>query len=222
MTQRSQSLSERIADGIVQLIEDEQVPVGHALASSRELAKRFDVTTPTIREALRRLESTGVVELKHGSGTYVADGLNRRLVANQHALNRTGSVLELIDARLLLEPQVAAAAATNRTEDDLAALVAATDNALAAPGTIPASGHFHVALAAATGNRLVADMLNALLHVRSAEQKRLREHYDNRDLDRSEHVEITDAIRDRDAEAATRLVTEHLQSIRRAAAEGEQ
>lgn len=222
MTQWSQSLSERIADGIVQLIEDEQVPVGQALASSRELAKRFDVTTPTIREALRRLESTGVVELKHGSGTYVADGLNRRLVANQHALIRTGSVLELIDARLMLEPQVAAAAATNRTEDDLAALTAATDNALTAPGTIPASGHFHVALASATGNRLVADMLNALLHVRSAEQKRLRQHYDNRDLDHSEHLEITRAIRDRDADEATRLVTEHLQSIRRAAAEGEQ
>ena len=53
---------------------------GEALASSRDLAKRFDLTTPTVREALRRLEATGIVEFRHGSGTYVGVGIDRRVL----------------------------------------------------------------------------------------------------------------------------------------------
>jgi DNA-binding FadR family transcriptional regulator len=45
--------------GVVEIVRDEQLAPGEALASSRDLAKRFDVTTPTVREALRRLEATG-------------------------------------------------------------------------------------------------------------------------------------------------------------------
>ncbi|HEY9395440.1 MAG TPA: GntR family transcriptional regulator, partial [Nocardioides sp.] len=52
MTSNTSSLSERIADGIVAMIEAAGLEPGDALASSRELAKRFEVTTPTIREAL--------------------------------------------------------------------------------------------------------------------------------------------------------------------------
>ncbi|MFC7650005.1 winged helix-turn-helix domain-containing protein [Streptosporangium lutulentum] len=70
-------MSERLADDIVEIIRSERLGPGDVLASSRELARRFDVTTPTVREALRRLEATGVVEFRHGSGTYVGPGIDR-------------------------------------------------------------------------------------------------------------------------------------------------
>ena len=84
MTPVEASLSERLADNIVEIIRSERLGRGDALASSRELARRFGVTTPTVREALRRLEATGVVEFRHGSGTYVGPGIGRRLMANPH------------------------------------------------------------------------------------------------------------------------------------------
>ncbi len=86
MTSAEASLSERLADGIVEIIRTERLGPGDALASSRELAQRFEVTTPTVREALRRLEATGIVEFRHGSGTYVGAGIERRLLANPHRL----------------------------------------------------------------------------------------------------------------------------------------
>ncbi|MFC7623922.1 FadR/GntR family transcriptional regulator [Microlunatus sp. GCM10028923] len=210
------SLSEQIADGIVALIREDGLRPGDLFRSSRELAKHFEVTTPTIREALRRLEATDVVEFRHGSGTYVGRGLTRRLLANPHA-DRAGlaAVLELVDARILIEPELAAAAARSRTEADLDALRTAASNAL-----VPQRGderpalHFHVALAAATGIPLVRETVEALLQVREREQIEIRHRYDDRERDHTEHVRIMEAVQDRDPDAAARLTREHLTAIR--------
>lgn len=212
------SLSERLADSIVEIIRDEQLAPGEALASSRDLAKRFDVTTPTVREALRRLEATGIVEFRHGSGTYVGAGIDRRVLANPHrpTIDRE-SVLELVDARLVLEPPIAAAAARVRAPEAMSRLEAAVTNALHPPaGDTRPAVHFHVALAAASGNRLLEESMEALLHVRVREQLEIRHRYDDRERDHTEHAHILTAIRDGDPSAAETLTRKHLESIRRA------
>lgn len=210
------SLSERLADGIVDLIRAEGLGPGDVLHSSRDLAKRFDVTTPTLREALRRLEATDVIRFRHGSGTYVGEGYARRLLSNPYsqAVDRE-SVLELVDARLVLEPGIAAAAAEHRTATDLALLEAATANALEPQvGDERPAVHFHVALAAAGGNRLVREAVEALLHLRVHDQVAIRHRYDDRERDHAEHLQIVEAVRDGDAAAARRLTHEHLLAIR--------
>jgi len=215
---RESSLSERLADSIVAIIRDERLVPGQALASSRDLAKRFDVTTPTVREALRRLEATGIVEFRHGSGTYVGAGVTRRVLANPHRprIDRN-SVLELIEARLVLEPAIAAAAARARDEEALTRLESAAANALLPPdGDSRPAVHFHVALAAATGNGLLEESLEALLHVRVREQIEIRHRYDDRKRDHAEHVRIYTAVADGDVAAAERLTRDHLESIRAA------
>lgn len=212
------SLSERLADGIVAIIRDQNLLPGEALASSRDLAKRFDVTTPTVREALRRLEAIGTVEFRHGSGTYVGIGVDRRVLANPHRPAPTReSVLELVDARLVLEPAIAAAAARTREPQALSRLESAAANALRPPvdDTRPAV-HFHVALAAASGNKLLEESLEALLHTRVREQLEIRHRYDDRERDHAEHVWITAAVRDGDAATAENLTRTHLESIRSA------
>ena len=210
------SLTVRIADAVVEMIRADDLQPGDALASSRELAKRFEVTTPTVREALRRLEATDVIRFRHGSGTYVGDGAGRRLLFNPHG-RRGGaeSVLELVEARLMIEPQVAAAAARSRTDEALAALEAAAANALEPQrGDERPALHFHVGIAAATGNHLVRETVEALLHVRAMDQVEIRHRYDDRERDHAEHRQILTAIRDRDADAAAALTTAHLQTIR--------
>ncbi|GAA2815426.1 FadR/GntR family transcriptional regulator [Crossiella cryophila] len=220
MSRREQTLSERLADDIVEIIRSERLAPGEALASSRDLARRLDVTTPTVREALRRLEATGVVELRHGSGTYVGPGLDRRLLANPHRPPVTrDSVLELVDARLVLEPAIAAEAARARVPEALAALESAADNALHPPvSDVRPALTFHVALAAVTGNGLLREMVEALLHMRSREQIEIRHRYHDRDRDHAEHREIVAAVRDGEADLAEQLVRVHLLSIRAAVA----
>lgn len=212
------SLSERLADSIVEIIRTEQLSPGAALESSRDLARRFDVTTPTVREALRRLEATGIVEFRHGSGTYVGAGIDRRLLANPHrpAIDRE-SVLELVDARLVLEPAIAAAAARTRVTDALQRLELAAANALQPQdGDSRPAVHFHVALAATSGNGLLEETVEALLHVRVREQIEIRHRYDDRARDHTEHLAIYEAVRDGDETAAEQLTRVHLQSIRKA------
>jgi GntR family transcriptional repressor for pyruvate dehydrogenase complex len=216
MPRAERTLSERLSDDIVEIIHAEQLAPGDALASSRDLARRLDVTTPTLREALRRLEATDVVQFRHGSGTYVGPGIHRRLLANPH-LRRIDreSVLELVEARLVLEPAIAAAAARARTEVGLQQLEAAVTNALQPPvRDVRPTVHFHVALATASGNALLREAVEALLHVRVLDQIEIRHRYDDRERDHAEHLQILDAVRSGDEAAAQRLTCEHLTSIR--------
>jgi GntR family transcriptional regulator, transcriptional repressor for pyruvate dehydrogenase complex len=218
MSSGEQSLSARLADDIVDIIRSQHLGPGDALASSRELARRFDVTTPTVREALRRLEATQVVEFRHGSGTYVGPGIERRVLANPH-LPRSSrrSVLELVDARLVVEPAIAAAAARDRRPDALERLHTASANALHPPHeAYRQATHFHVALAAASGNPLLQETVEALLDVRAREQVEIRHRYNDRERDHAEHIEIYEAVRDQDAEAAETLTRRHLAAIRTA------
>ena len=218
MSRNEQTLSERLADDIVSIIREDRLAPGDLLASSRELARRFSVTTPTVREALRRLEATGVVEFRHGSGTYVGPGVDRRLIANPHRPSiDQESVVELVDARLVLEPAIAEAAARTRDPDGLRQLEAAVTNALHPPsGDVRPAVHFHVALAATTGNDLLRETVEALLHMRVREQIEIRHRYDDRARDHAEHVRILEAVRAGEAELAHRLTADHLASIRSA------
>jgi GntR family transcriptional repressor for pyruvate dehydrogenase complex len=211
------SLSDRLTESILEIIRAGGLGPGDAIPSARELAKRFAITTPTVREALRKLEATGAVEFRHGSGTYVGPTINNVVLANPHRPPITKeSVLQLIDARLVIEPAVAAQSATARQAENLERLEAAVTNALIPPGGPAFALNFHVELAAASGNPLVQEVLASLLKVRLREQQQIRTLYDNRERDHEEHQAILDAIRSQDARAAEELTREHLDNIRKA------
>jgi DNA-binding FadR family transcriptional regulator len=209
------SLSDRLTEAILGIIRDRKLGPGDAIPSARELAKRFEITTPTIREALRKLEATGAVEFRHGSGTYVGPTINNVVLANPHRPPITKeSVLQLIGARLMLEPAVARAAAV--AEQPLDRLEAAVTNALTPPGGPAFALNFHVELAAASGNPVVEELIGSLLKVRVREQQQIRQLYDNRNRDYEEHRAIFEAVRTGDAVAAEQLTREHLDHIQQA------
>lgn len=209
------SLSDRLTEAILGIIRDAELGPGDAIPSARELAKRFELTTPTIREALRKLEATGAVEFRHGSGTYVGPTINNVVLANPHRPPITkDSVLQLIGARLLIEPAVAAQAAS--ATQGLERLEAAVTNALTPPGGPAFALNFHVELAAASGNPVVEELIASLLKVRVREQQQIRQLYDNRKRDYEEHRGIFEAVKAGDSAAAERLTREHLDHIRQA------
>ncbi|WP_238152480.1 FadR/GntR family transcriptional regulator [Kribbella speibonae] len=211
------SLSDRLTESILGIIRDGGLRPGDAIPSARELAKRFAITTPTVREALRKLEATGAVEFRHGSGTYVGPTINNVVLANPHRPPITkDSVLQLISARLVIEPAVAAQSALARGAENLERLEAAVTNALVPPGGPAFALNFHVELAAASGNPLLQEVLASLLKVRVREQQQIRALYDNRGRDHEEHQAIVEAVRAQDAVRAEELTRAHLDNIRQA------
>ena len=216
MTQGRASFSEQLADDIVELIRSESLGPGDVLESSRDLAKRFAVTTPTVREALRRLEATGVVELRHGSGTYIGPGLERSVLANPHRPHITrASVIELVEARLVIEPASRRSPRAPATPPGCSAWrpprrrrCSPRCTGSARRSTSTWSWRRRPATA------LLRETVEALLHVRAPEQTEIRFRYDDRHRDHAEHLEILAAVRDGDGAAAERLTRAHLTTIR--------
>src|ERR671921_229405 len=118
---RRVKLYEEVAARIRDLIAGGELRAGEALPSGRKLAEQFKVGRAVIREAIRQLEVSGLVESRHGGGNYV------REVTVEHLVAPIASVLngmpplreELMDARLFFEPQIARAAAARATQEDL-------------------------------------------------------------------------------------------------------
>src|SRR5258705_11556520 len=125
------SLTDGMVRQILEIISQDNLRRGDVLPSVRELARRFAVTAPTVREALRGLQETGTVELRHGSGVYVGAGVSRMVLPNPHRTGiTTEATLQLVDARLMIEPTIARQAAMHCTAEHLDRLRAALATAL--------------------------------------------------------------------------------------------
>ena len=117
-------LGNRIEAQLMRYIQEEPIPVGEKIPNEFELAEKFGVGRSTIREAVKGLVSQGMLEVRRGSGTYVIsaypaeeDPLGLGRYDDKYQL-----ALELFDVRLMIEPEIAAYAAMNATEGDVAEL----------------------------------------------------------------------------------------------------
>jgi len=146
---------------ISSLIKSGEFLVGNRLPTERELAERFKVSRPTIREAIIALEAKELVSVKANSGVYV---LGNNLVNDD--FSREISAFELLEARVLIEGEAAALAARMITPKELQELAAALSN-LESEGVedISSSGadrQFHSVIAEATHNRVIAKQIKDL------------------------------------------------------------
>ena len=129
-TIKNQALTERIEERLFQYILDEKLPIGTKLPNEYQLANQFNVSRGTIREAVKLLVSRGILNVKHGSGTYISattpvqdDLLGLKAVEDKFEL-----ALDLTDVRLMLEPGIAEMAALNRTDEEIELLVKCCDD----------------------------------------------------------------------------------------------
>jgi GntR family transcriptional repressor for pyruvate dehydrogenase complex len=212
-------LLDEVTERILAHIRDEGLRPGDRLPSNRALSERFLVATPTLREALRRLEATGAVELRHGSGVYVRADLARMIMVNPNRLRLDrDAILDLLEARELIEPHIAEAAARNATDaqlDELAASLDAAGAALAEDSALhTANMNFHRILARLAGNGALAQVLDSLIELHDEEQRHILALYGDRDHDHQAHRAILTAVRGRHPRKARRLMTEHLRDVR--------
>ncbi len=208
----------QIATALRREITDREILTGERLPPERILAERFGVARGTVREALRQLEVLRFVQRRAGSGTYVT-WLDQN---DARSITETTRPLELLDARFGLEPQVVRLAVIHATARDLAQ-VEVHMREMETCGDDPdifadADERFHLALADCAQNMLMRWMMTKMHEVRShAQWGQMRtltlvpgiiETYNQ------QHRQIFDAIRNRDAEGATRAMRAHLNTSR--------
>ncbi|MEE8593612.1 MAG: FadR/GntR family transcriptional regulator [Candidatus Bipolaricaulota bacterium] len=224
---RPQKVSAIAAEQIVDAIQRGDYPVSSKLPSEFELAEQMGVSRPSIREALSALQATSIIESRPGSGNYVlrkpSSSEERDTV---HLIESETGCLEVMEARGVLEPPIAALVAEKATADNLTRLKELIDEMreYAAQDDFDsyfeADKKFHIALADASGNALVKSALSPLLDTMDHRVYReFTRHYYLKNVDDMQHVvdlhhEILDAIEANDEKTAFAKTVEHWDRMR--------
>ena len=214
-----QSLSDRLARQIRGSIQSGDYRRGDRLPPIVEMAKRFAVGQPTIREALKKLEAMGVVEIRHGSGVYVTRSEEFLLLASPDYAGTVTKklLLDLIRARIPIEIQSVADCVKNATPEQLRELKRILTNAgqhLADDEVLNSVNmEFHGKIAEASGNSVTAQLLAVLHELFTDEQRLILGIFGSREADHNDHLQILKAIERRDEALAVERMRSHLESV---------
>ena len=214
-----------IVEAIWHAIEDQDLAPGQKLPSEKELSKILNVARPTLREALSVLQYVGVVDCVQGGGYYVKSLTQPTLSASLASLSRNVSIYHVTNARLAIEPEACRMAAASRKIDDILHLRQLLDKITGTPppGEYPISidTAFHAALGRASGNPLIASVVETLLSLRNqvwALYKTLQSggHGMERYLKevKQDHEAIFMAVKDGDEEGAHHHMRNHLMQVK--------
>ncbi len=218
--------SQNIVEQIKASIFDGKLAPGDRLPSEKELGEQFDLSRITVRDALRVLESKGLITIKVGAGggAFVASPnptTANEIVTDLLRLQGT-STRELVEARLIIETSIVTLAAERATAADIAAMEQAIAAARASrasgdPHFTPHSVNFHVALAQAAKNEVLLFTVNSFRTVFYDTLERLLP--DDRMAERAiqDHQKILTALVAHDAERARDVMRKHLAYFERRA-----
>lgn len=197
-------------------------PAGHRLPTERTLSEQFGISRSTVRRTLTELKGEGLISQRVGSGTYAnptsALAQTETLLRNEVLAT---SPAELMAARLVLEPAIAALVVQHGTPADFAAMQHACDEAEAA-STFEAfevwDAKLHELMARAAHNLFIEKVFALMTAARSQATwgalKRKSLTPERREAYQLEHREIVEALHDRDATRAQEAVRRHLLHVR--------
>jgi len=217
---RPKRIHEEIVTQIRDLVAGGQLKPGDLLPSERELSERFQVSRASVREAIRALESVGLVASKTGNGTYVSSSVDALLSPlSSVILQQKDVLLDIFEARKTIEPEMAAFAAERAGAEEVEQMEESlTEQARQIAGGetgVEADTIFHSVLAQATKNKVFLKLNEAIVEcLRETRERSLQVH--GRPV-RSlvGHREILRAIRARAPERARQAMLAHLRAIER-------
>ncbi|WP_415751262.1 FadR/GntR family transcriptional regulator [Burkholderia cenocepacia] len=218
-----------LAAYLVEEIATGRMGDGMKLPAERHLSEQFGASRGAVRRVLQDLKDRGLITQSVGSGTYVKAGAALALpksVRTQAQADEQGvsvhqtSPAELMEARLLIEPLMPKLIARNATSADFAKMAECIERSEAAE-TVEEfehwDGELHRAFSIATHNSFFMQILELMNRVREQGEwgrlKRLSLTPGRREEYQAQHRAIVEALRDRDAEAAAKVLTEHLGQI---------
>ena len=210
---------EEVVSQVHELIKRGRFKAGDQLPSERELAETFKVSRTSVREALRALETQGLVISRTGMGTFVADmpieslvaPLAKLLIEEKHAL------ADVFELRKLIEPQIASLAAERATVRDIERMYGLLDKQReqvkgGATG-VEADSELHFAIGQATQNQAIKKLVFGLLDVLSKSREESLQTEARRMASIESHRAIVAAIENHDQDAAREAMTRHIEQV---------
>jgi GntR family transcriptional repressor for pyruvate dehydrogenase complex len=216
---KSTRIYEEIVRQIKTMITEGRLKSGDQLPPERDLAEKFLVSRTSVREALRALESVGLIDIRPGEGTFVREVSVDSLVEPLALilLSQREMIGELFEARRLLEPTIAGLAASRATPEEMGEMERLLDEQAHAI----ASGHtglaqdaaFHAAIATAAHNRAITRVVHAVMDLLAQSREEAISTPGRPTRSHEDHRRILDAIRARDSAAAGRAMLDHLVAV---------
>lgn len=222
---RPRSLAQELVESLSNRIRGGELRPGDKLPTESEIMRAFGVSRTVVREALSRLQASGMVETHHGVGTYaLKPNTTGDFRVDPADIATVRDIVVILELRICLESEAAGLAAGRRTEEQLAQMRVALDQfrAALAPGgdTVTPDFQFHLLVSQATQNKYFAELmshLGAAIIPRTRINSAKLAHEDREQyLARVnlEHEDIYEAIRRQDAESARAAMRTHLSNSR--------
>jgi GntR family transcriptional repressor for pyruvate dehydrogenase complex len=217
--------SSRLYEQIVQQVEESIVKgsfkPGDQLPPERELAQQFGVSRTAVREAVKALREKGLVEAYPGRGTFITDGTSYAIRQSLDRMVRIGQSEGsgyLVEVREILEPEIAALAATRADDENLASMreaVAVMDAARRdSDAFIEADLDFHLALAEAAANPLILTLIDSIVGLLREQRTRIFLVEGGPERGQYHHKKVLDAVEHRDPIGAREAMKAHLRQVR--------
>ena len=215
--ERPPSLVEKVCQKLAAQIRDRStLPSSEWLPTERDLAASMGVSRSVVREATKRLEQQGLLEIRQGLGIRAVDRLHKPLNGSLELLipDQTQRLRQLIELRTMVEPNLAALAATHcdaPKADVLRTVHQQLVDAVTFADRVQADMNFHRCIAQMAGNQIAELLLNSLSELLQAGLK-LGYQRTQDDSPIKQHASILEAIARRDPKAAKRAMLAHMRT----------
>jgi len=221
---KHRSLSQGVVEQISDTIRQGVLKPGDKLPTESSLMAQHGVSRTVVREAITHLQAAGLVQTRHGIGTFVIERVHAGLGLESENIVTLRDVLAVLELRIGVETETAGLAASRRSQeqaDELAAALREMQQAMAeGRPAVEADKRFHLLIAQSTGNRYFVDILtrmgNAFIPRARLNTPVLDQDKPTGFLERvsREHDDIYRAIERRDPEAARAAMRTHLSNSR--------
>ena len=210
-----QPLAARVAEHLVELIRNQRDEGPQKLPAERLLAEQIGVSRPVVREAIKRLELQGLLEVRHGKSVKVVDQLHRPVSTSLALLipDVTDRLRQLQETRMVIEPEAARMAAERASDEEVKRLRTLQNDLVAAKSNeeaIEIDLSFHHALSEASGNLMFRLFLDSLADI-SRESRRRTIGRVGKQTAIDHHEKVLRAIERRRPQAAAKAMRYHLE-----------
>ena len=208
------SLAEQVADRISDMIREQALTAGEKLPNEFELASLLNVGRGTVREAVKLLVSRSVLEIRRGKGTFVREhpGAVDDPLGFQYMQDKYRLAQDLLEIRMLLEPQIAELAAVRATDEDIAEIRALCEEVeemiRAGVPHLEKDVEFHARIAKSTKNQVMPNVIPIITKGVSYFVEMTNYSLEQETIDT--HRQLTEAIADRDPIGAKAAMTQNL------------
>ena len=215
-------LIDQIIDTIGKLIAEKSLKIGDVLPSERELAEMLNVSRTSMRQALKALDVLGVLEIRHGARTYLNKSISNLLVNPMKfmTLLHDVGIIELFEARKLIEVTLVRVAANNAKKEDIDKMEILLEKArslLSEPKKyLYAEMEFHEAIFKASGNRILSAMMVSINNLLLDSRRKTVMLFKKLDGTLDDHYRIMEAIKSKDPDRAGKAMYRHLNLVENA------